>query len=67
MEVLNSDLNTSKFENNIADTEGDVGTEVEGIDDRVIHCFLEAGLQLGTLRNELTEKECIFLVNLINQ
>lgn len=43
------------------------GTDVDGIDDKQIHCFLEAGLQSGTLRTELTEKDCIFLVNLINQ
>lgn len=61
MEVLNRDL--------AANTGGitEDGTDIEGIDDKQIHCFLEAGLQSGTLRTDLTEKDCIFLVNLMNQ
>jgi hypothetical protein len=40
---------------------------VEGIDDKAINCFLEVGLETGTLRSVLTIKECTFLVNLITE
>ena len=66
LSVLNSDLANSSVAGG-ANDDGDDGTDEEGVDDRIIHCFLEAGLQAGTLRSVLTEKECIFLVNLINQ
>ena len=40
---------------------------MEGIDDKAICCFLEVGLESGTLRTVLTIKECTFLVNLITE
>ena len=70
MELLNQDLaanahSSANQSSKINDGESN-GTDVEGVDDRAIHCFLQAGLQSGTLRTELNEKDCIFLVNLIN-
>jgi len=38
----------------------------DGVNDRGLHCFLQVGLQEGTLKTELTDKDCTFLVNLIN-
>ena len=55
--------------NDLEVTEGkdDQGPDFDGVDDRAIHCFLQVGLQSGTLRTEMDEKDCTFLVNLINQ
>ena len=38
-----------------------------GIDSKTIYCFLQLGLQEGTLKTELDMKECNFLVNLVNE
>jgi len=63
MQALNNDLAATSGQQE----EEEGGADVEGVDDKAIGCFLEAGLQSGTLRTELTPKECTFLVNLINQ
>jgi len=60
IEALNRDLAENK-ENE------EEGADIDGIDDKNIACFLEAGLQPGTLRSEIELKECTFLVNMINQ
>ena len=41
--------------------------DVDGVDDKCLHCFLEVGLQSGVLKTDLSDKDCIFLVNHINQ
>lgn len=63
IEQLNADLEVTQ--NKQADDD-DGSPDVEGVDDRALHCFLQAGLQEGTLKTELTDKDCTFLVNLIN-
>lgn len=62
VQALNHDL-----EINDGQMDDNSGPDFDGVDDRALHCFLEAGLQTGTLRTEMTEKDCIFLVNLINE
>ena len=64
MEFLNNDL---ELASNKGDDEEGGGADFDGIDDKCMHCFLQAGLQTGTLRTEISEKDCTFLVNLINQ
>lgn len=36
-----------------------------GIDDHSIYCFFKLNLQPGTLKQDLTDKQCSFLVNLM--
>ena len=62
MKILNDDLELNKKENE----DENQGSDVEGVDDRAMCCFLEAGLDEGTLRAPIEEKECTFLVNMIN-
>ena len=64
---LNQDLNVTSNQPKEDAQEGGDQPDVEGVDDRSLHCFLQVGLQSGTLRTEITEKDCTFLVNLINQ
>jgi hypothetical protein len=59
---LNTDLNVKR-----EDAADSGGPDFDGIDDRSMYCFLQAGLAEGTLRTELTDKDCTFLVNLIVQ
>ena len=42
MEILNQDLKAN--ENGNDDAGESQGADVEGVDDRALHCFLEAGL-----------------------
>lgn len=62
IQQLNSDLHDQSqegtFDPNVRDS--------DGVNDRALHCFLQVGLQEGTLKTELTDKDCTFLVNLIN-
>jgi hypothetical protein len=49
------------------DKDDDTNSEADnsGVDARVLMCFLEVGLK-GVLELEITEKDCTFLVNVIN-
>lgn len=62
IEQLNADLNTQKAQS----PDEDDAPDFNGVDDRALHCFLQVGLQEGTLKTELTDKDCTFLVNLAN-
>lgn len=62
VKALNDDL-----EVNDGKQDDNQGPDFDGVDDRAMYCFLEVGLQTGTLRTEMTDKDCIFLVNLINE
>ena len=68
IENLNSDLAVTGTGQNQNDQNGDEGgVDFDGLDDRALHCFLQVGLASGTLKTELTDKDCTFLVNLINE
>jgi len=60
-EIQNGDGSPNKRD----DEEGK--PDFAGIDSKTIYCFLQLGLQEGTLKTELDDKECNFLVNLVNE
>ena len=65
---LNQDLgNVTSNQPKDDGQDGGEQPDVDGVDDHSLHCYLAVGLQSGTLRTEITVKDCTFLVNLINQ
>jgi hypothetical protein len=60
IEQLNTDLHGDQ------NLEDEINSYMDGVNDKALNCFLQVGLQEGTLKTELTDKDCTFLVNLIN-
>ena len=44
---------------------GDDAVDFDGVDDRALHCFLDVGLVPGSLKTEVTDRDCIFMISVI--